>query len=76
MSDHRMESHPCQNEKEEEGSFHTKSSGYRPNEGPDEINFLLAMVQRNSRKAEEFFRKKEEKSRPSERSGKKGEFEN
>ena len=71
-----MEGHPCQNVKEEEGSFHTKSSGYRPNEGSEEINFLLAMVQRNSRKAEEFFEKKEEKSRPSERSGKKIEFEN
>ena len=70
-----MESHPCQNRKEE-GSFHIKSSGYRPSEGPDEINLPLAVVQRNSREAEEFFKKKEEKSRPSERSGKKEEFEN
>ena len=65
-----MEFHLCQNEKEKEGSFYIKSSGYRPHEGPDEINFLLAMVQRNSRKAEEFFKKKEEKSRPSKRSRK------
>ena len=71
-----MESHPCQNRKEEEGSFHIESSGYRPLEGPNEIDLLLTMVQRDSRKAEEFFRKKEEKSRPSERSGKKEEFEN
>ena len=71
-----MEFHLCQNEKEKEGSFYIKSSGYRPHEGPDEINFLLAMVQRNSRKAEEFFGKKEEKSRPSERSGEEEEVEN
>ena len=56
ISNHRMEFHPCQNKKEE------KESG--------EISFLLAMAQRNSRKAEEFFKKKEEKSRPSKRSRK------
>ena len=60
VSDHRMESHPRQNEREEEVT--------------DEISFLLAMAQRNSRKAEEFFKRKEEKSRPSERSGKKVRF--
>ena len=61
MSDHRMESHPCQNEKEEEVT--------------NKIRFLLAMVQWNSRKAK-FFKNKEEKSRPSERSGKEGDSEN
>ena len=71
MSNHRMEGHPCQNVKEEEGSCHIRASGSRPYEGSDEISFLLAMAQRNSRKAEKFFKRKEEKSRPSKRSGKK-----
>ena len=74
MSNHRMEGHPCQNMKEEEGSCHIRASGSRPYEGSDEINFLLAMAQRNSRKAEEFLKKKEEKSRPLKRSGKKVRF--
>ena len=69
-----MKDHPCQNEKEEEGSCHIRSSGSRPHEGSDEISFLLAMAQQNSRKAEEFFKKKEERSRPSKRSGKKVRF--
>ena len=40
----------------------------------DEVSFLLAMAQQNSRKAERFFKKKEEESRPSKRSGKKVRF--
>ena len=75
-SNHRMEGHPCQNMKEERESCHTRASGSRPYGArrPDEINFLLAMVQRNSRKAEEFFKEKEEKSRPLKRSGQKVRF--
>ena len=63
-----------ENEKEEKGPCHIRSSGSRPHQGSDEISFLLAMAQRNSRKAEEFFKKKEEKSRPSRRSGKEVRF--
>ena len=39
----------------------------------NKIRFLLAMAQWNSRKAK-FFKNKEEKSRPSERSGKRVRF--